>query len=70
MNPRTPLSADAAAEIKAVALRFSKILETSAGIRIRGRKLYDAFVKPLGYDSFNQVLHNLAPATSDDHLDN
>jgi hypothetical protein len=45
-----------AAEIKQLALRFAKELEKDSNVRIRGRKLYDAFAKPLGYDSFNELV--------------
>lgn len=59
MTHSISLSAAASAEIKELALRFSKELESLSGTRIRGRKLYDAFVKPLGCESFSAVMaHN------------
>ncbi|MFA0809464.1 hypothetical protein [Microbulbifer epialgicus] len=55
MPLRIPVSAVAAEEIKQLAIRFSKELQSLTGERIRGIRLYDAFVKPLGYGSLNEV---------------
>lgn len=55
MSLRIPVSASAAEEIKLLAKRFSKELQSLTGERIRGTILYDAFVKPLGYESFSEV---------------
>ena len=56
MSLRIPVPANAAAEIKQLALRFSKEIYKLTNARIRGRKLNDSFVKPLGYKSFNEVI--------------
>ncbi len=55
MSTRTPISAPAVEEIKLLAKRFSKELQILTGQRIKGIKLYDSFVKTLGYESLNEV---------------
>ncbi|WP_415912773.1 hypothetical protein [Neptuniibacter sp. QD37_11] len=52
---RPPVSGRACLLIKEFALRFSKELFEATGHKIRGNKLYNACVKPLGYDSFAEV---------------
>lgn len=56
MPLRVPVSANAAEEIRSLALRFSKELQSLTDDRIREDQLQDAFVKPLGYKSFNEVI--------------
>lgn len=63
------LSASVSAEIKELALRFSKELEILSGLRVRGRKLYDAFVKPFGDDSFSAVVSHTDRSTASFNYD-
>ena len=56
MSKHIPVPASACLEIKDFGLRFSKELQTLTGERVRGRKLYNALVKPIGFDTHTQMV--------------
>lgn len=57
MSKCIPVSSSACLEIKNFGLRFSKELEALSGQRIRGRRLYNALVQPIGYESHAQMVN-------------